>query len=85
HYVLPGTSDATSSIRCFHGKVDTSQIQQMPNMGPMPDLATAAKKLGITETQLKDAFNNTLPPDFSSAAKNLGVTEAELKAALGVK
>ena len=85
HYVLPGTSDATSSIRCFHGKVDTSQIQQMPNMGPMPNLATAAKKLGITETQLKDAFNNTLPPDFSSAAKNLGITEAELRAALGVK
>ena len=85
HYVLPGTTDATSSIRCFHGKVDTSQIQQMPNMGPMPDLAAAAKKLGITETQLKNAFNNTLPPDFPSAAKKLGITEAALKAALGVK
>ena len=36
HYVLPETSDATSSIRCFHGKVDSSQIMQMPNMGPMP-------------------------------------------------
>lgn len=91
HYVLPGTTDATSSIRCFHGKVDTSQIQQMPNMGPMPgmgpmpDLAAAAKKLGITETQLRNAFNNTLPPDFTAAAKTLGITEAELKAALGVK
>jgi len=51
----------------------------------MPDLAAAAKKLGITETQLKDAFNNTLPPDFPSAAKKLGITEAALKAALGVK
>lgn len=85
HYVLPGTTDATSSIRCFHGKVDTSQIQQMPNMGAMPDLAAAAKKLGITETQLKDAFNNTMPPDFTAAAKKLGITEASLKAALGVK
>lgn len=85
HYVLPGTTDATSSIRCFHGKVDTTQIQQMPNMGQMPDLAAAAKKLGITETQLKDAFNNKLPPDFTAAAKNLGITEAKLKAALGVK
>ena len=85
HYVLPGTTDATSSIRCFHGKVDTTQIQQMPNMGQMPDLAAAAKKLGITETQLKDAFNNTLPPDFTAAAKTLGITEAKLKAALGVK
>lgn len=32
HYVLPNTTDATSSIRCFHGVVDTSQIQQMPPM-----------------------------------------------------
>lgn len=33
HYVLPGTDDATSSIRCFRGKVDSSLITQMPNMG----------------------------------------------------
>lgn len=32
HYVLPNTTDETSSIRCFHGVVDTSQIQQMPRM-----------------------------------------------------
>ena len=36
HYVLPNTTDATSSIRCFHGAVDQSQIRQMPPMGPMP-------------------------------------------------
>lgn len=36
HYVLPGTSDMTSSIQCFHGVVDSSQIQQMPNMGNGP-------------------------------------------------
>ena len=36
HYVLPGTADATSSIRCFHGKVDSSLITQMPNMGGPP-------------------------------------------------
>lgn len=37
HYVLPNTSDETSSIRCFHGVVDSNQIQQMPPMmGPMP-------------------------------------------------
>lgn len=37
HYVLPGTTDATSSIQCFHGAVDSSQIQAMPNMGgPKP-------------------------------------------------
>ena len=32
HYVLPLTSDETSSIRCFHGVVDESQIQPMPPM-----------------------------------------------------
>jgi len=85
HYVLPGTADATSSIRCFHGKVEVAQIQPMPNMGPMPDLAAAAAKLGISEAQLKDALNNQQPPDFTGAANKLGITEAELKAALGVK
>jgi len=36
HYVLPGTANATSSIRCFHGKVDSSLITRMPNMGGPP-------------------------------------------------
>ena len=36
HYVLPGTANATSSIRCFHGKVDSSLITKMPNMGGPP-------------------------------------------------
>ncbi len=34
HYVLPGTSDETSSIRCFKGEVDIDQIMEMPPMGP---------------------------------------------------
>ena len=85
HYVLPGTNDASSSISCLHGTVDTSQIQPMPNMGPMPDLDAAAQILGITVDQLRNALNDTRPPDFATAAKKLGVTESELKAALGVK
>ena len=85
HYVLLGTADVRSSIACFHGVVDSSQIQAMPNMGgPMPDLAAAAKKLGITEDALKAAFGMTMPPDFTGAALKLGVTEAVLKAALGI-
>jgi hypothetical protein len=32
HYVLPDTTDATSSIRCFSGTVDTSQLRKMPMM-----------------------------------------------------
>ena len=52
---------------------------------PMPDLAAAAKKLGITEDALKAAFGNSNPPDFVAAAKVLGVTEAALRDALGIK
>ena len=87
HYVLLGTADVRSSIACFHGVVDSTQIQAMPQMGgggmPMPDLAAAAKKLGITEQQLVAAFGNKMPPDFAAASKTLGISEADLKAALG--
>lgn len=86
HYVLLGTADARSSIACFHGEVDSSQIQAMPNMGggPMPDTAAAAKKLGITEDALKAAFGTTMPPNTSTAAQNLGISEATLIEALGL-
>jgi hypothetical protein len=89
HYVLLGTADARSSIACFHGEVDASQIQAMPPMGgggmPMPDTAAAATKLGITEDALKAAFGTTMPPDTAAAAKKLGVTEAVLLDALGIQ
>ena len=89
HYVLLSTSDARSSISCFHGEVDSSQIQAMPQMGgaqmQMPDLAAAAKKLGITEDALKAAFGANMQPDIAAAAKKLGITEAALLAALGVQ
>ena len=55
-----------------------------PNGGGMPDIASAAKKLGITEDQLLAAFAYKMPPDFALAAKNLGLTESALRAALGV-
>ena len=89
HYVLLGTADARSSIACFHGEVDASQIQAMPAMGgggmPMPDTAAAATKLGITEDALKAALGTTMPPDLAMAAKKLGVTEAVLLDALGIQ
>lgn len=38
HYVLPGTLDSTSSIRCFHGVVNVSQIMPHPTGGwPAPN------------------------------------------------
>jgi hypothetical protein len=38
HYVLPNTTDKTSSIRCFHCEVEASQIRQMPPMMGPPDM-----------------------------------------------
>jgi hypothetical protein len=98
HYVLLGTADARSSITCFHGEVDESQIQPMPAMGggqmpgpangggqmPMPDLAVAAKELGVTQDALMAALGRSMPPDTAAAAKKLGVTEKALRDALGV-
>ncbi|WP_375510373.1 hypothetical protein [uncultured Nostoc sp.] len=68
--------------------------QQRP---PRPDFKAAAAKLGVTETQLKNALGvpanppnpgdrNQRPPrpDFKAAAAKLGVTEQQLKDALGV-
>ena len=87
HYVLLSTTDARSSIACFHGEVDSRQIQAMPTMNggamPIPDLALAAKKLGITEDALKVALGTAMPPDTTAAAKKIGITEAELLDALG--
>ena len=86
HYVLLPTNDVHSSISCFHGKVDESQMQPMPPMGAgqaMPDLASAAKALHITEAALKEALGDSKSPDLVVASKKLGITEKALADALG--
>ena len=89
HYVLLATADVHSSIACFHGVVDASQIQAMPAMGgnqmPLPDLNAAARKLGITIDVLRNAFGTSNPPDLSAAARKLGISESVLKNALGIQ
>ena len=56
------------------------------NEPPKLDIATAAKKLGITEEALKTALGPpTSAPDTAAVAKKLGVTEAVLIDALGIK
>ena len=76
-------------VKCVKGltAVDPLVANEGPGGqgGPAIDTAVAAKKLGITEAELKNAFGNKMPPDFATAAKNLGMTEAELKSKLGVK
>jgi len=46
-----------------------------------PDLALAAKALGITEQQLMEALGPP-PPDLAATARTLGITEQELQNAL---
>ncbi len=87
HYVLLPTNDVHSSISCFHGNVDVSQMQPMPPMGAgqtMPDLASAASALHITEAELKEALGSSKSPDLVVASKKLGITEKALADALGL-
>lgn len=76
-------------VKCVKGltAVDPLAANEGPGAqgAPAIDTTAAAKKLGITEAELKNAFGNKMPPDFATAAKNLGMTEAELKSKLGVK
>ena len=76
-------------VKCVKGLTAVDPLAASEGPGgqgaPAIDTAAAAKKLGITEAELKDAFGNNLPPDFATAAKKLGMTEAELKSKLGIK
>lgn len=75
-------------VKCLKGLTAVDPLATNEGPGgqgaPAIDTAAAAKKLGITEAQLKDAFGNKMPPDFATAAKNLGITESELMKALGI-
>jgi len=64
------------------------QEEQHRPPGPPIDFATAAKKLGVTEAQLKTALGIPLEPpprpDIKGAATKLNVTEDKLIEALGL-
>ena len=76
-------------VKCVKGLTAVDPLAASEGPGgqgaPAIDTAAAARKLGITEAELKDAFGTKMPPDFATAAKNLGITEAELKSKLDVK
>lgn len=68
-----------------NGGMQTSQMSSSQMQG-QPDLAAAAKTLGITEDALIAAMGTPgqQPPDFASVAKTLGITETQLMDALGI-
>ena len=58
------------------------QRRSDPQMkGQHPDLGIAAKKLGISEAELRRALGPP-PPNLSEAARKLGISESELRRAL---
>jgi hypothetical protein len=58
--------------------------QQQPSTSAQPpDLTPAAKKLGVTVDQLKEALGPP-PPNLDAAAQKLGITVSTLKSALGL-
>jgi hypothetical protein len=73
---------------------DNGTMPMPPNGGapgekapaPVIDYAAASAKLGVTETQLREALGDTTqgPSDFAAAAKILGVSEEALQEALGL-
>ena len=76
-------------VKCVKGLTAVDPLASNEGPGgqgaPAIDTAAAAKKLGITEAELKNAFGDKMPPDIAGAAKKLGVTEAVLLDALGVR
>ena len=54
-----------------------------PGSGRHPDLAAAARRLGIREQALRNALGPP-PPDLAAAARRLGIREQALRNALGV-
>jgi hypothetical protein len=76
-----GPKDSSESSVGGHPDGPSSEMKQGG-----PDLAAAAKVLGISETVLIQAMGDQKqgPPDFAAIAKTLGITEAELLKALGI-
>lgn len=63
---------------------DGPQSRAGSGQAPMPDLADAAEKLGVTEAALSQALRDAggPPPDFDKVAEMLGVSTDDLQAAL---
>jgi hypothetical protein len=67
-----------------HSYQQSTDQQAVPNgQPPEVDLASAAAKLGVRESELRAALGPP-PPDLAAAAQKLGITEEALIEALGI-
>lgn len=94
-YHYHATYEYPYTVGCYRGTPAVTENTRPPQGGQpgqnpggasqagQPDLAAAAARLGITETQLREALGPP-PPDLAAAAARLGITETALRQALGV-
>ncbi|WP_299412205.1 YHYH protein [Acaryochloris sp. IP29b_bin.148] len=101
HAGAPGSNQIIQSFRGLTASLGTETSNDSKAPGPDnrpprrgPDFAAAAQKLGVSESQLREALGspeNSPPqpgqrppkPDLAAAAQKLGVTEQQLAEALG--
>jgi YHYH protein len=83
------TPDFPYTVGCMRGAYKLADVRMISGPPPdgrpggHPDLAAAARRLGIAEQRLRDALGPP-PPDLAAAARRLGINEAALRDALGV-
>ena len=89
-YHYHATWEFPYTIGCMHGAYSQATMLKISGVGNGPprrnrgpDLAAAAKTLGISEDALRAALGPP-PPDLAATAKTLGIQEDSLRAALGV-
>ena len=93
-YHYHATPDYPYTVGCMRGRYERKLVRLLaegpgggpPRGGPRgrhPDLAAAARKLGINRGRLQRALGPP-PPDLAVTARRLGISEARLRAALGV-
>ena len=66
---------------CDASTTNSSEGQSNGPGGGRPDIAAAAKKLGVSEDELKQALGAP-PPNFEKAADKLGISAEQLQKAL---
>ena len=76
-----GCMSEDPDAECDASTTNSSEGQSNGPGGGRPDIAAAAKKLGVSEDELKQALGAP-PPNFEKAADKLGISAEQLQKAL---
>ena len=80
-YTEQGCMSEDPDAECDASTTNSSEGQSNGPGGGRPDIAAAAKKLGVSEDELKQALGAP-PPNFEKAADKLGISAEQLQKAL---